>query len=47
MGGRVNTCYFLDFEKFLQKKGKKGTMYIFGTLADFVSLDTKITKVPK
>ena len=20
-GGRVNTCYFLDFEKFLQKKG--------------------------
>ena len=24
MGGRVNTCYSLDFEKILQKKGKKG-----------------------
>ena len=24
MGGRVNTCYFLDFERILQKKGKKG-----------------------
>ena len=24
MEGRVNTCYFLDFEKFWQKKGKKG-----------------------
>ena len=24
MGGRINTCYFLDFENFLQKKGKKG-----------------------
>ena len=28
MGGRVNTCYFLDFEKILQKKG--GTMSILG-----------------
>ena len=33
MGGRVNTCYFLDFEKFLQKKGKKGYYGHFGTLA--------------
>ena len=24
MGGRVNKYYFLDFEKILQKKGKKG-----------------------
>ena len=24
MGCRVNTCYFLDFENFLKKKGKKG-----------------------
>ena len=41
MEGRVNTCYFLDFEKFLQKKGKKGYYGHFGTLAIFVSLDTK------
>ena len=34
MGGRVNTCYFLDFEKFLQKKGKKGYYGHFGTLLD-------------
>ena len=33
MGGRVNACYFLDFEKFLQKKGKKGYYGHFGTLA--------------
>ena len=32
MGGRVNTCYFLDFEKFLQKKGKKGYYGHFGNL---------------
>ena len=37
----VNTCYFLDFEKFLQKKGKKGYYGHFGTVAIFVSLDTK------
>ena len=40
-GGRVNICYFLDFEKFFQKKGKKGLYAYFGTLADFASLDTK------
>ena len=40
MEGRVNTCYFLDFEKFLQKKGKKGLYAYFGTLAIFASLDT-------
>ena len=34
MGGRVNTCYFLDFAKFLQKKGKKGYYGHFGTLLD-------------
>ena len=33
MGGRVNTCHFLDFEKILQKKGKKGLYAYFGTLA--------------
>ena len=43
----VNTCYFLDFEKILQKKGKKGLYAYFGTLAIFVSLDTKLCKVPK
>ena len=32
MGGSVNTCYFLDFEKCLQKKGKKGYYGHFGTL---------------
>ena len=32
MGGRVNTCYCLDFEKNLQKKGKKGYYCHFGTL---------------
>jgi hypothetical protein len=36
MGSRVNTCYFIDFEKFLQKKSKKGLYAYFGTLADFV-----------
>ena len=41
MGGTVNTCYFLDFEKVLQIKGKKGLYAYFGTLADFVTLDTK------
>ena len=41
MEGRVNACYFLDFEKFLQKKGKKGYYTYFGTLAIFASLDTK------
>ena len=40
MGGRVNTCYFLDFEKILQKKGKKGLYAYFGTLAIFATLDT-------
>ena len=38
MGGRVNTYYFLDFEKFLQKKGTKGLYAYFGTLADCVTL---------
>ena len=37
MEGRVNTCYFLDLETFLQKKGKKGYYGHFGTLID---LDT-------
>ena len=46
-GGRVNICYFLDFEKDLKKKGKKGYYGHFGTLADFASLDTKLCKVPK
>jgi hypothetical protein len=47
MEGRVNTCYCLDFENFLQKKGKKGLYAYFGTLAIFVTLDTKLCKVPK
>jgi hypothetical protein len=34
MGSRVNTRYFLDFEKNLQKKGKKGYYGHFGTLVD-------------
>ena len=42
-GGRVNTCYFLDFEKFLKKKGKKGYYGHFGTLLDLY----KSSKVPK
>ena len=45
MGGRVNTCYFLDFEKFLQKKGKKGYYGHFGTLLDLCP--DKKSKVPK
>ena len=34
MGARANTCYFLDFENFLQKKGKNGYYGHFGTLSD-------------
>ena len=30
MEGRVNTCYFLDFEKILKKKGKKGKKGYYG-----------------
>jgi hypothetical protein len=33
MVGKVNTYYFLDLEKFLQKKCKKGYYEHFGTLA--------------
>ena len=47
MDGRVNTCYFLDFEKFFQKKSKKGHYRHFGTLHNFVSKLTKMAKVPK
>ena len=47
MVGRVNTCYFLDFEKFLKKKGKKGYYGHFGTLHNFVSRLAKSAKVPK
>ena len=32
MEGEVNTCYFLDFEKIFQKKGKNGLYSYFGTL---------------
>ena len=32
MGGRVNICYFLDFEKNLEKKNKNGYYGHFGTL---------------
>jgi hypothetical protein len=33
MGVRVNICYFLDFEQFLQKQGKKGYYGHFGTFS--------------
>jgi hypothetical protein len=45
MGGRVNTCYFLDFENVLQKKGKKGYYVHFGTLLDLCP-NPKMTIVP-
>ena len=47
MGARVNTCYFLDFEKILPKKGKKGYYGHFGTLADFCPAGHESSKVPK